>query len=69
VGQAVEFLRDQYRHCKPILIAATATELAMEAGIPVGDDTDWAVVQDGKAFIEALSRHRNWDRATDPPVV
>jgi catalase len=69
LGQAVEFLRDQYRHCKPILLSGTAGDLAMQAGIPVGDDADWAVVQDAKAFIGALARHRNWDRATDPPVV
>jgi len=69
LGQAVEFLRDQYRHCKPILLSGAAGDLAMEAGIPVGDDAEWAVVQDAKAFIGALARHRNWDRATDPPVV
>ena len=34
VGQAVEFLKDQYRHCKPILALGEATALFEAAGIP-----------------------------------
>jgi hypothetical protein len=40
-----------------------------EAGVPTDDDSDWAVVSDVGAFLEALARRRNWDRQIDPPPV
>ena len=69
LGQAVEFIKDQYRHCKPILLLGAGEGLAIQAGVPIDDETDWAVVRDRRAFIDALARHRNWERATDPPLV
>ena len=39
------------------------------AGVPTGDGSDWALVRDLPAFVQAIGRHRNWDRATDPPGV
>jgi catalase len=68
LGQALEFMKDQYRHCKPILLLGAGEGPAIEAGVPV-DDGDWGIVHDNKAFVVALARHRNWDRATDPPLV
>lgn len=35
MGQALEFLRDQYRHCKPILASASSTPLFERVGIPL----------------------------------
>lgn len=79
-GHAIEFLKDQYRHCKPILLMGSAKALLDEAGIPAalpsgeadagllqygGDETDAAV----PAFIEALVKHRHFERETDPPRV
>jgi catalase len=69
LGQAVEFIKNQYRHCKPILLLGTGEGLASEAGVPADKDSDWAVVRDARAFITAVGRHRNWERATDPPLV
>jgi catalase len=69
LGQAVEFLKDQYRHCKPILVQGAGETLAAKAGIPLDDPQDWAIVSELPAFVEALGRHRNWERATDPPMV
>ena len=69
LGHAREFLRDQYRHCKPILLAGVGVEVAKAAGVPTDDRADWAVVRDVQAFIGAVGKHRNWDRATDPPRV
>ena len=34
LGQAVEFVKDQYRHCKPIMAMAEGTTLLANAGIP-----------------------------------
>ena len=79
-GHALEFLKDQFRHCKPILLMGAAASLLDEAGIPAslpsgepdtgllrfgGDETGTAL----PAFIDALAKHRHFARETDPPVV
>jgi catalase len=69
LGQAVEFLKDQYRHCKPILLPEAGSALAAKAGVPADDDADWALVRDVRGLAQALARHRNWDRQVDPPRV
>jgi catalase len=78
LGHAVEFVKDQYRHCKPIFAAGAGAELLRKAGIPTDDEeTDFALIRtDGKSsgqglkrLVAALGKHRNWDRQTDPPLV
>jgi catalase len=79
-GHALEFLKDQYRHCKPILLIGAARRLLEAAGIPArlasgkadaglllpeGGDIDGAVA----AFVAALTAHRHFERETDPPRV
>jgi len=78
IGQALEFVKDQYRHCKPILVLGAGVQLLEAAGIPDalpdgGEDpgllraTD---VDDGfKAFKAAIAKHRHFERQTDPPRV
>jgi catalase len=79
-GQALEFLKDQYRHCKPILILEGADALLEKAGIPPTLDSgepDPGLLRPGKAdlngvlaaFVAALARHRQFERETDPPRV
>jgi catalase len=78
-GHAIEFLKDQYRHCKPILAAGDAGRLLDTAGIPsrLADGTPDAGIQrvdearerDLAAFVEALAQHRIFTRETDPPLV
>jgi catalase len=81
-GQAIEFLKDQYRHCKPILLFGGAKALLETLGLaanpgngPVQGDPG-LLVFDGNAadealsaFVSALTRHRNFERETDPPRV
>jgi catalase len=69
LGHAREFLKDQYRHCKPILMLGAGARLVEAAGVPTHDDSDWAIVFELPAFIGAVAKHRNWDRANDPPSV
>lgn len=79
-GHAMEFLKDQYRHCKPILVLGAATSLLDKAGIPAalpsgqadagvlrvdGDDIDAAL----ESFAEAIIKHRHFERETDPPLI
>jgi catalase len=79
-GQALDFIRDQYRHCKPILLLGAAVKLADTAGIkqelPDGEVDDALLTrlpdqQDEAlaAFIDKLAAHRDFRRETDPPLV
>ena len=77
-AQAMDFVTDQYRHAKPILVMGDSAVLLDQAGIPVelpNGQADPGIVMDpgkGKvvqAFIKALAAHRHPERETDPPVV
>jgi len=74
---ALEFVRDQYRHCKAIC-ALDGTSILEAAGVPLTlpdgrDDPGLVVTGDvtaaGTAFIAAVARHRHFERETDPPRV
>ncbi|HEY2401410.1 MAG TPA: catalase [Steroidobacteraceae bacterium] len=79
-GHAKEFLKDQYRHCKPMLFLGAADSLLEAAGIPTAlqsGEEDAGLLQFGdeereaalSAFIGALASHRHFARETDPPRV
>ena len=79
-GRALEFVKDQYRHCKPILALGAASELLKKAGIPQalpsGKPDPGLVIgrsdkseSVAKAFMTALAKHRHFDREADPPLV
>jgi catalase len=81
IGLALEFVKDQYRHCKSILVLGAGAKLLAAAGIPdalpngepdpgivqfdSGDDVDESL----HAFVAAVAKHRHFDRQTDPPLV
>jgi catalase len=69
LGHAREFLKDQYRHGKPILMLGAGETVVEAAGVPTHDASDWAIVRQLPAFIDAVGKRRNWDRTTDPPRV
>jgi catalase len=79
-GQAAEFVKEQYRHCKPILVLGAGQDLVENAGVPLklssgdldpgllrfpDDHVDEALEQ----FVEALAKHRHFAREMDPPPV
>jgi catalase len=82
-GHAIEFIKDQYRHCKPMLVLGASGELIDKAGIPAtlpdgGEDpgvlrfaprdaTDLSKA--AAAFMAAIGKHRFFERQTDPPLV
>jgi catalase len=77
-GRSLEFIKDQYRHCKPILVFGDGARLLQAAGIPMSLATGEAdpgliIVTNTDAsadeFIAALAKHRHFDRETDPPRV
>ena len=77
LGQAVDFVKEQYRHCKPILAIGAGAELLGKAGIsrllPGGSPDPGVVVaasgDEMAAFFPALARRRHFERETDPPAV
>jgi catalase len=74
IGLALEFIKDQYRHCKPILALGVGKALFEAAGIPLrlpegGADPGILIDKDAPTFIAAIARHRHFERYADPPRV
>ncbi|HVZ36802.1 MAG TPA: catalase, partial [Polyangiaceae bacterium] len=81
IGHALEFIKDQYRHAKPILAVGEGAALIENAGVsamlPSGkpDPGVLSVKPEenlGEAltnFIQAIARHRHHEREMDPPPV
>ena len=74
-GRTLEFIKDQYRHCKPLLALGEGAQLLAACGIEsdapdpglilaTTDTTDAA-----DAFVAAIAKHRHFARETDPPRV
>jgi catalase len=77
-GRTLEFIKDQYRHCKPMLVLGDASELLEKAGIPLtlpSGEADPGLLMapagrvDAAGFLAAIARHRHFERETDPPLV
>jgi catalase len=73
-GRALEFIKDQYRHCKTILALGDSVALLSKAGVPDTSGPGLLVLADGadeavEAFIEALAKHRHFERESEPPPV
>jgi len=81
-GRTLEFLKDQYRHCKTILALGDSSKLLTKAGIPLtlpSGDPDPGLLIEGQegngneanaqSFIAAIGRHRHLERDQDPPLV
>ena len=79
-GHTMEFIKDQYRHCKTILVLGASSALMQKAGIPdtLPDgkpDTGIIMAASGSmtdaaaTFIKGIAQHRHPQRETDPPRV
>jgi catalase len=73
-AHAIDFVREQYRHCKPMLVLGGGANLLAKAMIPLAlpdGSSDPALLVDGTldAFKQALAGHRAFARETDPPMV
>ncbi|MGZ8812266.1 MAG: DJ-1/PfpI family protein, partial [Thermoanaerobaculia bacterium] len=77
-GRTLEFIKDQYRHCKPILALGAGEQLlgvcGIDAALPddqpdpgliIASDTSTATAD----FVAAIATHRHFARETDPPRV
>ncbi len=79
-AHALDFVREQYRHCKPILAVGEGIKLVLNADIPLtlptGEpdgtliEADSGDVVNGMVRFEAvLAQHREFNRETEPPIV
>ena len=76
-GRTLEFIKDQYRHCKPILALGAGEQLLRDCGIdaalPDGQpDPGLIIASDASAaddFVAAIAKHRHFARETNPPRV
>jgi len=77
-GRTLEFIKDQYRHCKPILALGPGKQLLDACGIDARlrngqPDSGLIIATDTKSgaddFVGAIAKHRHFARETDPPRV
>ena len=78
-GRSLEFIKDQYRHCKPMLVLGDSKQLLEACGIapllPSGKPDPGLVVEAPASksavdtFIAAIAKHRHFARETNPPCV
>ena len=79
-GHTMEFVKDQYRHCKTILAIGASKAILAQAGIkttlPSGEADPGLLVVDAATvsaavpdFIERMTAHRHTARDSDPPLI
>ena len=79
-ANALDFVRLQYRHCKPLLLVGEAVSLLTKAGVPDAlpdGSPDLALITAEpetltdalSAFKAALAGHRSFAREADLPMV
>jgi catalase len=79
-GRTLEFVKDQYRHCKTILALGDSAKILTKAGIPLtlasGKSDPGLLIEgqdgnevDAQSFIAAIGLHRHVERDRDPPLV
>ena len=77
---ALEFIKDIYRHCKPILAidAAALLETAADTKLPSGEPDPGIILVDKldklndgvlSRFATAVANHRALERYADPPGI
>jgi catalase len=79
-GHSLEFLKDQYRHCKTILALGASSLLLEKAGIAgrmASGKEDPGLLRSASgghapridAFVAAMGKHRHPARDSDPPMI
>jgi len=80
IGYTDEFIKNQYRHCKTILVLGASSKLTEKMGInptlPTGETDPGLLFADASGidaaaqqFIDAVSQHRHPARDMDPPLI
>jgi catalase len=75
-GNAVHFVLEAFKHCKPLCLIGESAEILrtagvlppegpVPAGVLVGSNEPTTRVQMAQDFIAAIGRHRHWSRAVE----
>jgi catalase len=74
-GEAVHFLLEAYKHCKPLCLIGESAEILQKAGVAldgegpapagvvVGTNEPTTRLQMAQDFIAAIAKHRHWARS------
>ena len=75
-GHTMEFVSNQFRHCKTILALGASSRLLEKAGVSVSARSDEGLLvaaatdkNIAKKFMSAVAKHRFPERETNPPIV
>ena len=75
-GRAVEFIKDQYRHCKTILLVEQAVPMFSTLGLTDSKPAPAGIIvaakitpNEIKKFVATLTLHRHYSRESDPPAL
>ena len=76
-GHTMEYVKDQFRHCKTILALGSGRSLLEKAGIMAGGEDDPGILlvdineaeKAASKFIAAIAVHRHPSRDSDPPKI
>jgi catalase len=76
VAHTMDFIKDQFRHCKTILALGASCMLLEQAGLPLDGKDAGLVLADAAGtkgaiakFIDGMAKHRHFERETGPPAV
>lgn len=80
LGHVLEFVKDQYRHAKPLAALGDGAALFEKAGVsaklPSGGQDPGIIVKSAGAakellseFVKAIAKHRHHEREMDPPAI
>ena len=76
-GHTMEYVKDQFRHCKTILALGAGRSLLEKAGIMAGGENDPGILladideaeNAASKFVAAIAAHRHPSRDSDPPKI
>ncbi len=76
-GHTMEYVKDQFRHCKTILALGAGRSLLEKAGIMAGGETDPGILvadsdeaeNAASKYVAAIAAHRHPSRDSDPPKI
>jgi catalase len=73
-GHTMEFVTNQFRHCKTILALGASQKLLQKAGIGAASDDGLLIASataknTAQLFMAAVAKHRHPERESDPPAV
>ena len=76
-GHTMEYVKDQFRHCKTILALGSGRSLLEKAGIMAGGENDPGILladinepeKAASKFVAAIAVHRHPSRDSDPPKI